>query len=94
MKQVCKIEKETTAMCNVNPLTTGLVVFLPYGTINSGGSRPSCKGGSVVVSKQNFRAPAWSKHKGETWTPWAPSLDPPLTNINFPSWTNLAFSLR
>ena len=73
-------------MCNVNPLTTGLVVFVPYGTINSGGSRPSCKGGA--------RAPAWSKHKGGTWAPWAPPLDPPLTNINFPSWTNLAFSLR
>ena len=33
-------------MCNVNPLTAGLVVFVPYGTINSGGSRPSCKGGA------------------------------------------------
>jgi len=69
-------------MFNVNPLTTGLVVFVPYGMINSGGFRPSSKGGGVV-SKQNFRASTWSKHKGGTWAPWVPPLDPPLTNINF-----------
>lgn len=70
-------------MFNVNPLTTGLVVFVPYGMINSGGFRPSSKGGGVV-SKQNFRASTWSKHKGGTWAPWVPPLDPPLLTLPSP----------
>ena len=41
-------------MCNVNPLMTGLVVFVPYGTINSGGSRPSCKGGAWWCQNKIF----------------------------------------
>ena len=44
-------------MCNVNPLTAGLVVFVPYGTINSGGSRPSCKGGGGGL-KTKFSGPS------------------------------------
>ena len=80
-------------MCNVNPLTTGLVAFQKIWNDQQWWIQTFMYGGSVMVSKQNFRAPAWSKHKGGTWAPWAPPLDPPLTNINFPSWTNLAFSL-
>ena len=80
-------------MCNVNPLTTGLVIFVPYGTINSGGSRPSGKGGAWWSQNKILGSQLGLNIRGGG-APWAPPLDPPLTNINFPSWTNLAFSLR